>query len=128
MKIGTKSVLFGLKWYYFCLYHSRFYAKKDKAQYSKLCVADKLAICLEPYWLYLPRVNWSGEIHEYMTKATIKEGNKYSSMNLLTSSQKEWFKSMGEYLRKWVEEHKDLKKDNWTPEYKESINENGVWK
>jgi hypothetical protein len=53
-------------WKNFSLYHSRFYAKKDGMKPSKLCYADKLAICLEPSWLYLPRVILSGEIKEYM--------------------------------------------------------------
>lgn len=114
-------------WHDFSLYHSRFYAKKDKASYSKLCVADKLAICIEPMWLYLFRVNLTGEVHEYMAKAKDKEG-KNASMRLTTINQRAWFKSMGVYLREWVEEHKDLKPDNWTPEYKESINNQGVWK
>lgn len=114
-------------WENFSRYHSRFYAKKDKEQYSKLCVADKLAICIEPMWLYLLRVNMTGEINEYMAKASDKKG-KNASMNLKTKNQKEWFISMGIYLRKWVYEHKDLKPDTWTPEYKESINNQGVWK
>jgi len=66
-------------------------------------------------------------VNEYMAKAADKEG-KNASMKLTTVNQKEWFKSMGAYLREWVETHKDLKPDTWTPEYKESINDQGVWK
>lgn len=132
---------FGLKDYYlikrntkqwsnFSKYHSRFYAKKDKMQPSKLCYADKLAIVLEPTWLYLPRVNWSGEILEYMTLSRIKEGNspsKYANMQLSNNSQKEWILSVKQYLAKWIEEHKDGKEDTWTPENKKAINQEGVW-
>jgi len=128
-KIKVRS----FKWYNFSKYHSRFYAKKDGVNYSKLCVADKLAICLEPYWFYLPRVNLSGEIHEYMKLAKQRENNgelvsKYESMKLSTKSQKDWFEAMTSYLLRWVEEHKDGKNDTWTPNTKQAINENGIWK
>ncbi len=105
-------------WHDFCLYHSRFYSKRDGVHYSKLCVADKLAICLEPYWLYLPRVILTGEIHEYMGLAKKRGQNdqKYTGMNLSTQSRREWFQSMVKYIRAWVEEHRDMKEDSWTPE------------
>lgn len=112
------------KWGNFSRYHSRFYAKKDGVNYSKLCVADKLAICLEPYWLYLPRVNWSGEINEYMAQAN---DGKYNSMKITTENQKKWFTDVCDYLRKWVDEHKELKVDTWTPEAKKAITTSGVW-
>lgn len=115
------------KWYQFSLYHSRFYAKKDGANPSKLCFADKMAICMEPSWLYLPRVNWSGEINEYMRLAKNGDG-KYNSMAISTANQMAWFKDVTTYLVKWVKEHKDGKEDTWTPNQKESINQNGVWK
>ena len=101
-------------WYDMCLYHSRFYAKKDKANYSLLCVADKLAITLEPHWLYLPRVNWTGEIEEYMAAAKNDDG-KYNSMALSSDEQQEWFSDVCAYLKKWAYEHKDGKRDTWTP-------------
>lgn len=112
--------IFGKKWADFSRYHSRFYAKKDGVNYSKLCVADKLAICLEPMWLYLPRVNWSGEIDEYMKLAGKRkyEGkplNKYESMVLSIETQEKWFEAMTSYLLRWVNEHKDGKIDTWTP-------------
>ena len=118
-------------WYDFCLYHSRFYAKKDGKPFSKLCVADKYSIVLEPAWLYLPRVRWSGEIHEYMklAKSRTEAGEpKYASMKLSTSNQVQWFNDMTEYLRKWVAEHKDGKQDTWTPKIKEANSDSGVWK
>jgi hypothetical protein len=121
------------KWASFCLYHSRFYAKKDNQPVSKLCYADKLSICLEPWWLYLPRVWLSGELWEYMAKAGGMPGSKYSkepetgkyeSMDLvnndpsLTTYQKvrHWHRRTVDYLSKWVEEHKDGRADTWTPE------------
>ena len=124
--IGAKIMLiFGREWYYFSLYHSRFLAKQCNANFSKLCVADKLAICLTPAWLYLPMVNWTGEIKEYMKDAAI---GQYKTMNLNTENQLAWFNSVKEYLLKWVEEHKNLKEDNWTPNKKEVLNEHDVYK
>ncbi len=128
VELGAKVLgfLFGKKWADFSRYHSRFYAKKDGVNYSKLCVADKLAICLEPHWLYLPRVNWSREIHEYMAQAKNGDG-KYNSMKITTENQKKWFADVCNYLRKWVIEHKELKVDTWTPESKKAITKSGVW-
>jgi hypothetical protein len=119
-------------WYNFSLYHSRFYAKKDNMPCSKLCYADKLAICLEPAWLYLPRVNWSGEIKEYMKLAESRslageQRNKYESMKLSTKSQRDWHDAVVSYLLRWVDEHKDGKQDTWTPEIKKAIDKNGTY-
>lgn len=129
VELGAKVLgfLFGKKWADFSRYHSRFYAKKDGVSYSKLCVADKLAITLEPHWLYLPRVNWTGEINEYMAQAKNGDG-KYKTMKITTESQKKWFADVCDYLQKWVDEHKDLKTDTWTPEAKKAITTSGVWK
>lgn len=112
---------FGNKWGDFTLYHSRFYAKKNNAQFSRLCVADKLAICTTWRWLYLFCVNLTGEIHEYMKLAKV--------MNELPTglAQREWYNGMTAYVRKWVEEHKDLRVDKWT-QNKTEVTTNGVWK
>lgn len=122
------SWLRGTTWRDFCLCHSRFYAKQLGLMYSKLCVADKLAVCLEPWWLYLFRVTLSGEVHEYMALAGGKKGSKYAgepnskyvSMKLNTGTKRDWFVGMTMYLREWVEEHKDMKEDTWTPSKKQS--------
>ena len=125
--------VFGQYWADFCRYHSRFNSKRDGVKYSRLCVADKLAVALEPRWLYLPRVRWTGEIHEYMKLAGKRkyEGellNKYESMALSIESHEKWFEAMTSYLKRWAEEHRDGKDDTWTPVSKQAINENGVWK
>ena len=115
VELGAKIMsVFGKKWADFSRYHSRFYAKKDGVSYSRLCVADKLAICLEPPWLYLPRVNWTGEIDEYMKDAECDDG-KYKTMGFTTASKIEWFNGVCSYLRKWVAEHRDGREDIWTP-------------
>lgn len=107
--------LFGPEWGDFCLYHSRFYAKRDDRQFSRLCVADKYAIVIEPWWLYLPRVILSGEIKEYMQIAAGKSNTKYSGMGMTTETKRAWHKSMIDYLRDWVKVHQDGRADTWTP-------------
>lgn len=129
VELGAKIMsLFGKRWGDFARYHSRFYARKDGVQYSQLCVADKLAVCLEPAWFYLIRVNLSGEIKEYIrlagnnSKYKGESLNRDEFMNLDTGTQKGWFKSMTSYMRRWVNEHKDGRPDTWTPAPQKSIN------
>jgi hypothetical protein len=116
--------IFGKEWHDFTLYHSRFLAKKNGKKYSKLCVADKMAIVITPSWIYLPMVRLTGEIHEYMkmTKQN-SDGNIYGMLG-----QMEWHEAIKDYVKKWVEEHKDMKDDTWTSIDRHSINEKGVWK
>ncbi len=116
--------IFGKKWFDFNLYHSRFLAKKQGAQFSKLCVADKLAIVLTPNWLYLPMVNWTGEIKEYMKDAAKNSNHQVSA----DDGQLAWINGVKDYVRKWVDEHKDLKKDNWTISDRSVFDKNGVYK
>jgi hypothetical protein len=115
-------VLFGEEWADFCLRHSRFMCKRLGRTHSRLCVADKLSIVLTPAWLYLPMVNWSGEVHEYMKLADARhaEGEprfegKYVGMNVFSEDQQQWFANVQTYLNRWVNEHKDLRVDTWTP-------------
>jgi hypothetical protein len=116
--------LFGSKWYEFCLYHSRYYAKRNAKPFSRLCVADKLAIVIEPWWLYLPRVWLSGELWEYMALAGGKNNSKYAGepnskyvmMQLETGTVRGWHNGMIAYLRDWVEVHRNGEIDMWTPE------------
>lgn len=118
------GILFGRKWYEFTLYHSRFLAKKNNAQYSKLCVADKYCIVIEPSWLYLPRVRATGEIKEYM-----KDAERNSNGNIkVQNSDLVWHRGVKEYVKNWVFQHKDLKEDTWTTSNRSVVNENGVWK
>lgn len=92
-------------WYEFCVYHSRFYADKDKAKVSRLCYADKLAVVLTPTWLYLPMVNWTGEIKEYLGLTE----TRYKRENLDPTTQEIWFKSVKRYLKLWVEQECKVK-------------------
>jgi len=98
-------------WGDFVLFHSRFLAKRDGVRPSKLCAADKLAVALDPWWLYLPRAILSGEIKEYMARCDAK----YAHMNLDTSSRRAWARSMSAYSTEWAYEHADGRADTWTP-------------
>lgn len=111
------GALFGAHWFAFTLYHSRFLAKREGQPFSRLCVADKLAIALTPRWLYLPLVNLTGEIAEYMALSGRNNatGSKYASMQLTTDNQRDWHRTMCDYVRRWVVEHQDGKADQWTP-------------
>jgi len=113
-----------LEWYRFTLYHSRFLAKKEGGQYSKLCVADKYAIVLTPSWLYIPMVKASGEIWEY-----IKDAERNSNGSFTASNDKlyEWHHSVKDYVAKWVEDYKEIKVDVTTPTKRTSIDKNGIW-
>lgn len=115
----------GTDWYCFCFYHSRFLAKRYGVTPSRLCPADKLSICLTPAWLYLPMVRLSGEIHEYMKLA---DTGKYATMNIPTSARLTWYRGVQDYLRQWVDEHRDGRPDAWTPESRQAQNQSGVWK
>ncbi len=97
-------------WYCLSFSHSRFMAKRYGISPSRLCFADKLAIALEPWWLYLPRVKLTGEILEYRSE------KRHSSKNWQQplGSDKEWFLACQNWCRKWVAEHKDGKADTWT--------------
>lgn len=104
-ELGAKIMgYFGKEWHDFSLYHSRYYAKRNNAKYSKLCVADKLAFCIEPYWFYIFRVTLSGEIKEFMSVHHFRPGQ----------TKKEWYKYVVRYMFKWVAIHRDLRTDNET--------------
>lgn len=119
-------------WHDMALYHSRFLSKQAGKPVSRLCYADKLAICLTPAWLYLPLVRLSGEIHEYMRRSEQKEGQKYDSMVIYSDSQRQWYENMRDYILRWVEEHKDGREDSWTPKQppggREAHDDSGVWR
>jgi len=110
------TYLFGKEWGELCLYHSRFFAKANKKKVSKLCIADKLACCLIPNWLFLFLSSLSGELEEYMDIVRKKEGGKYSTMNLHSEDKNIWLNNVKEYLLRWVEAHKDGSEDTWTPD------------
>jgi len=94
--------LFGAEWSVLCRYHSRFLAKKYRHDYSRLCVADKLALALTPAWLYLPLAKLSGELQEYM-EGTAGE-----------RTPGQWYRDIQRYCKAWAAEHSDGRPDEWT--------------
>lgn len=105
-------------WYDFALLHSRYYAKRLGRNPSRLCIADKLAIALTPWWLYLPMVKATGEIKQYMEMATSKNGGEHTTsierQGLKSGNAKKWFLGLQSYMRRWVESHKENLVDTWT--------------
>lgn len=115
------------EWRDFTLCHSRYLAKRIGRPFSRLCVADKLAIALTPRWLYLPMVNWTGEIHEYlkmahhadMTSGRFKAGD-------YRDRQVEWHIELCRYMREWVAACKDGATDTWTSADRHARTDSGV--
>lgn len=62
--VATQRVIWGNE----CLYHSRFLSSRYGVRFSKLCVADKMAIAVTPWWLYVPMTHLTREIHEYSSQ------------------------------------------------------------
>ena len=111
--------VFGSKWADFCRYHSRFYARRDNAAFSRLCVADKYAFCLTPKGLYLPMVRWTGELDEYMNDREKYIGEPLTPLeaeNLAANTPQSWHAFVRSYLGRWVAEHQNGTRDTWTPQ------------
>jgi hypothetical protein len=114
------------KWGEFCLLHSRYLAKRYGKQPSRLAVADKLAIAIEPSWLYLPRAIASGEMEDYFEQALKAEPHKADAeirpalekirWGGLVRDPWVWHEGVREYMRIWVERHKDGSADSMTSE------------
>ncbi len=104
---GIMGALFGQSWYEFTLLHSRFYARALGLPFSRLCVADKLAISITPDWLYMIQASLTGELEEYMrgSGARTPAGDR-------TPSQ--WRQDVKAYCRAWAFEHRDGRADTWT--------------
>lgn len=99
------GALFGERWYFFCLYHSRSMASQDGVEISRLCVADKLSLCYVPNWLYIPMAQATGEIYEYMERAD--SGTKYEGNKKDRIAMEAWLYRAKGYLANWAErEHK----------------------
>lgn len=105
-------------WGKLSLYHSRYYAKRDGVLPSELCFADKMAIVLEPWWLYIPRAVLSGEIEEYIKGLPRLRAEPLTAEEVEVSYQglKGWYQTIQRYLDRWIVEHKDSKEDVWTIE------------
>lgn len=105
--LNSNSCWDGMAWAAFVARHSRFLAKRMNRPFSRLCVADKLALAITPRWLYLLQTNLTGEIHEYMKGqgARTPAGQR---------SQWQWITDVQAYVRAWAYEHCDGRTDSWT--------------
>ncbi len=81
-------------WYEFCLFHSRYYAKKAEHPVSALALADKMAIVITPWWIFLPLAWLCGTLPEYRYNA---ESGGESTVNVRT-----WHKSFQDKTYKWL--------------------------
>lgn len=116
--------LFGDVWGDFCLTHSRYYAKRLGRPVSALCYADKWVIVLEPAWLYIPRVWFSGELREYAANAERRAGEVTANDQLTIAERVAfanatkhpfgWNRALRSYMRRWILEHRGGKADTWT--------------
>lgn len=104
------------------------------------CIADKLAIALTPWWLYLPMVIATGEIREYVKLASDRRPDERSglveteSMLAVTRAPllrwglyRVWYCDLEKYMLEWVEEHRDGREDTWTPDTRQAHGDSGVW-
>jgi hypothetical protein len=121
VELGARimALLFGEPWGTFTAAHSRYWAKKNGRQFSRLCVADKLAFVLTPAWLYLPMATATGELAEYMLRAKERQaGSEHftalESAQLHSREAHEWLSGLKSYTRRWIEEHRDGGVDHWT--------------
>ena len=111
------------RWGRLVLFHSRFYAKQLYARPSRLCFADKLAICITPWWVYRWTAGLTGEIREYREDAA-NPSKGWS--NKRDCSDRKWYLVMQKYTRKWVEEFKDGREDTWTEIDRTTKGDSGV--
>lgn len=127
--LGAKIMrIFGEEWYWFTLLHSRYLAKKLGKNPSRLAVADKLVIAIEPSWLYLPRAKWSGEIEDYFEQAKKCDPDSGGDFKMLETKAAlmdikdggderdatKWHRGVRAYMRIWVEAHKNGEVDTMT--------------
>ena len=109
----------GAAWGDFTAAHSRYWAKRNGQQVSRLCIADKLAFVLTPAWIYLPMARATGELDEYMMRARERQAGsahftEEESRQLRSSAAREWLKGLKSYTRRWIEQHRSRCEDTWT--------------
>lgn len=94
------------QWGEFTLLHSRFLARHYGRRPSRLCYADKLAIVLTPWWLYLPLARASGELAEYMDPDHHENGGKYEGEHHgYREDPKTWYLTVQAFLEGWLKEN-----------------------
>lgn len=73
-RVGARLAgwLFGPKYEDLVLWHSRYLARQQGREPSRLCWADKLSMEFEPRWFYLLRARLTGELQEYRANAAAR--------------------------------------------------------
>jgi hypothetical protein len=98
--------LFGPEWHDLCLYHSRHTAAQADRTFSRLCVADKLAVAITPAALYLPFVALTGELTEYMGMAEeYSTRRRPGQLTIRTDAAAHWFADIQTHHRQWAMQH-----------------------
>lgn len=82
-----------------CRYHSRFIAKKDGVEPSRLCWADKLGTALYPTWLWVLLCTLTGEIKEYMDQ---RKYEIHLGINAPMDTPWQFFRRYKEIAREWI--------------------------
>lgn len=103
-RLGARIMylLFDHEWSDFCLFHSRFFSRHFGEEPSRLCYADKMAIVVTPWWIYLPLARLSGELDEYMTRGRNPRG-KYAEEGQTSTSPREWHRQMQDFVSGWIQ-------------------------
>jgi hypothetical protein len=121
VELGARIMgcFFGSFWRDLCLCHSRYYAKRLRRRFSRLCVADKLAFVITPAWLYIPMTRATGELEEYMQRSADRQagGEKFTaeeSAMISSADPRVWLEGLQGYTQRWVDRHRDGGEDNWT--------------
>ena len=103
VELGARIMrIFGRRWEEFTRHHSRFHSRRDGARPSRLCYADKLALCCEWEWFYLFRTRITGELGEYMA---LSANGKYSckeNMNRSIETPQSWYKAVKSFTLRYV--------------------------
>ena len=93
-----------------CYRHSREWCRRQGQPVSRLCLADKMAFVLAPWWIYLPMTRLTGELGEYMSRS--REDYRRSGYTdeeralIFDGGQREWLKGLQSYTLRWVEAHR----------------------
>lgn len=103
-------------WARFCLLHSREIARRLNTPPSRLCVADKYAVCLYPAWLYLLLAQMSGELREFQETLKVcwecATDARACPRQGCPSEEYCWLTAVRAHFRKWVHVNAD-RTDLW---------------
>jgi len=95
-----------------CCRHSREWCRRWGQPVSRLCLADKMAFVLAPWWLYLPMTRLTGELDEYMRRS--REEHRLGGYTeeerelVFDGGRRAWLKGLQSYTLRWVEAHRRL--------------------